>query len=69
MDLMHDLASPIGRKILLSTMGKNDPLMNNALFSLTKRKSFMGSLPNGKRAIRLGTEELSWALPVEAMTR
>lgn len=67
MDLTHDLASPVGRKILLSTMNKSDPLMNNALSRLTKRKAFMQSLPKGKRAFRLGTEELSWALPVEAL--
>ncbi|MCY8094504.1 phosphoenolpyruvate synthase, partial [Bacillus haynesii] len=30
-DLTHDLASAIGRKIVLGTMGKNDPLMYSAI--------------------------------------
>ncbi|GGJ76106.1 hypothetical protein GCM10007111_42090 [Virgibacillus kapii] len=49
-DLTHDLASPIGRKIGLKTMGKNDPLMYHALFNLLKRKQLIKSLPKGKRS-------------------
>ena len=67
-DLTHDLASPIGRKIILSTMGgKSDPLMQNALLSLMKRKAFVKSLPRGKRAISMGAEGLSWSLPMQAI--
>ncbi|CDQ20073.1 Phosphoenolpyruvate synthase [Halobacillus karajensis] len=65
-DLTHDLASPIGRKISLKTMGKNDPLMYNALSNLLKRENLIKSLPKGKRMFTLGSEELSWSLPVHA---
>lgn len=43
-DLAHDLASPVGRKIMLATLGKIDPLVLNAIKNLIKRKSFMESL-------------------------
>ncbi|MYL42695.1 phosphoenolpyruvate synthase [Virgibacillus salexigens] len=66
-DLTHDLASPIGRKIGLKTMGKNDPLMYHALFNLLKRKQLIKSLPKGKRIFKLGSEELSWSLLVHAI--
>ena len=66
-DLTHDLASPIGRRIVFSTMGKNDPLMQNAFLSLMKRKAFMKSLPRGKRTISMRTEGLSWAIPIQAI--
>ncbi|MTI84475.1 MAG: phosphoenolpyruvate synthase [Firmicutes bacterium] len=67
-DLTHDLASPIGRKIMLSTMmGKNDPLMRNAILSLTKRKAFMKSLPRGKKVFSMRTEGMSWALFTQAI--
>jgi pyruvate,water dikinase len=66
-DLTHDLASPIGREIILRTWGKADPLMHNAILNLMKRKAFVKSLPRGKRYIRMGTEGLSWALPIQAI--
>ncbi len=66
-DLTYDLASTIGRKIILGTMGKNDPLTYNAILSLMKRKHFIKSLPRGKRYIRMGTEYFSWALPVQVI--
>ncbi|HBV96382.1 MAG: phosphoenolpyruvate synthase [Peptococcaceae bacterium BICA1-7] len=67
LDLTHDLASTIGRKIVISTIGRNDPLMQNAILSLMKRKAFMKSLPHGKRSISLGREGLSWALPLQSI--
>jgi rifampicin phosphotransferase len=60
-DITHDLASPIGRRIVLNLMGKNDPLMKNAILSLMKRKDFLKSLPRGKRVLKIGTESFSWA--------
>ncbi|PTM53332.1 phosphoenolpyruvate synthase [Desmospora activa] len=66
-DLSHDLASPVGRKIVLSVYGKNDPLMKSALSSLIERKGFIQSLPRGKRVFKLGNENLSWALPIESL--
>lgn len=43
-DLAHDLAYPMGRKMMLATLGKVDPLVLNAVKSLVKRKFFMESL-------------------------
>lgn len=48
MDLTHDLALPESRNIVLNAIGRGDPLMKNALISLTERKDFMESLPRGK---------------------
>lgn len=66
-DLTHDLASPVGRKIVLSVYSKNDPLMKNAISTLIERKDFIQSLPRGKRLFNLGNEYLSWSLPIEAV--
>jgi pyruvate,water dikinase len=44
-EVTHDLASPVGRKILQSSMGKSDLLIHNAIISLMQRKDFMASLP------------------------
>lgn len=66
-ELTYDLASPLGRQTVLKLWGKSDPLMKNALTNLMKRKDFMKALPHGKRYIKLGTEGLSWALPVKAI--
>ncbi|OPX83144.1 MAG: Phosphoenolpyruvate synthase [Pelotomaculum sp. PtaB.Bin013] len=66
-DLTHDLASPVGRKIAFSTFGQIDPLTKNAMLNLFKRKQFLKTLPRGKRALRLGAEGLSWALPIHVI--
>ncbi len=66
-DLTHDLASSIGRKIVLGPMGKNDPLMQNAIKSLMQRKAFMKSLPRGKRIFSMRTEGLSWTIFIQAI--
>lgn len=65
LDLTYDLASPVGRRILLRAMGKNDPLMKNAMLSLMKRKDFMHSLPRGKRVFHFGAEGLPCTLPIQ----
>ncbi|PFP17619.1 phosphoenolpyruvate synthase [Bacillus sp. AFS073361] len=64
LDLTHDLASPVGRRILPFVMGKNDPLSKNAMLSLMNRKDFKNSLPRGKRVFKFGTKGLSWTLPL-----
>ncbi|TEB10678.1 Phosphoenolpyruvate synthase [Pelotomaculum sp. FP] len=66
-EVSHDLASPVGRKIVLSAMGKSDPLIKNAILSLIQRKDFIASLPRGKRSISMRTEGLSWAMLVQAL--
>lgn len=48
MDLTHDLALPSSRNIVLNTLGRGDPLIKNAIISLTERKNLMESLPRGK---------------------
>lgn len=64
-DLSHDLASAAGRKIVLAALGKNDPLMHNALSNFMKRKELVKSLPNGKRMFKFGAEGFSWSLPAD----
>lgn len=59
-DGTFDLASPVGRKILLSSTGKADVLMQNAVLNLMKRKDFVKSLPRGKGGINMGSGVLSW---------
>lgn len=66
LELTHDLASPVGRLLGISTMGRSDPLMKNAIQTLMKRKGFLKSLPRGKRAISMGREGMSWSLPLQA---
>jgi len=66
-DLAPDLASPIGRRIVLFSMDKIDPLVHSALKSLLKRKAFMKALSRGKRSFRMGAGYFSWALPVQAI--
>ena len=66
-DLSHDLASFAGRKVVLSTAGKNDPFMHSALVNFLKRKELVKTLPKGKRMFRLGAEGLSWSLPGHAL--
>lgn len=64
-DLSHDLASAAGRKIVLAALGKNDPLMHNALTNVIKRKELVKSLPKGKRMFKFGAEGFSWSLPAD----
>lgn len=66
-DPSHDLASFIGRKIILGTIGKSDPLMRNAILKLIKRKAFIKSLPRGKKFISLGRGGLSWKFLIYAI--
>jgi len=67
-DLAHDLASPVGRKIVPIAMGKIDPLVLNALKNLMKRKVFMKSLARGgKGFFSMGTGYFSWKLVIQAI--
>jgi len=54
MDLTHDLALPESRNIVMGTLGRGDPLIKNAIISLTQRKGFMESLPRGQGVVRGG---------------
>lgn len=66
-DLSYDIASPMGRKIMLSSFGQADPLIKNAMLNLFKRKQFLRTLPRGKRTFRMGKEGMSWDLPIQAI--
>ncbi len=62
-DLAYDLASPTGRKIVLASMGKIDPLMDKAIKSLIKQEGFIKSLARGgKKYFSMGSGYFSWAL-------
>ena len=64
-DLAHDMASPLGRKIVLMTAKQMDPLMLDAIKTIMKRKEFMHALARGKRALSMGSRYFSWALPLQ----
>ncbi|KLU62804.1 phosphoenolpyruvate synthase [Peptococcaceae bacterium CEB3] len=65
-DLAHDLASPMGKKIILATVGKIDPLVLNPVKDLIKRKDFIKSLArDGKGFSSLSKEYFSLALLVQ----
>lgn len=64
-DLAHDLASPMGRKVALMALSKIDPLMYNAIKELIKRKDFMRSLARGKRAFSMGSGYFTWGLAIQ----
>ncbi|VBB07751.1 Hypothetical protein LUCI_3016 [Lucifera butyrica] len=66
-DLSHDLASPVGRRIVIGILGRNDRLMRSALLNVLSRKAFIKSLPRGKRVIRISREGMSWAMFVQAV--
>ncbi len=66
-DLTHDLGSWLGRQMILKTWGKSDPAMQNAILGLMKRKEFVRSFARGKRYLKLGREELTWGIVVQAL--
>lgn len=45
-DVTHQLASPVGREIILNVLGKSDPLIKDALMNVIERGDFIKSLPN-----------------------
>ncbi|SHE89915.1 pyruvate, water dikinase [Seinonella peptonophila] len=59
LDISSDMASMVGRKILLAVMKNNDPLTYSALVKLSKRKEFLRALPRGKRMINTKHDGLS----------
>lgn len=62
-DGTYDLASPVGRKVLISSTGNADILMKNAILNLLERKGFVKTLPRGKGSITMDTGSLSWIIP------
>lgn len=66
-DISHDLASGMGRKIVLSAMTKTEPLIKNAVLNLTKRQDFIDNLPKGKKVFKIGSGEFTLFLPIYAI--
>ncbi|GHP00386.1 putative phosphoenolpyruvate synthase [Reticulibacter mediterranei] len=67
MDLTHDLASPMRRRIGLMAVAQMDPLMKNPLKRLMQRKAFVQALARGKGFFRMGAGYFTWELPVQAI--
>jgi rifampicin phosphotransferase len=67
LDLAPDLAPPLGRRIVLASMSRIEPLMGSALRGLMGRKGFVKGLARGgPRYFSLnGAGYLTWRLPVE----
>ena len=61
-DLTHNLASPVSRKIILDALGRSDPLIKDALMTIVEREDFIKSLPNGKKVLSLSKSNkgMSW---------
>jgi phosphoenolpyruvate synthase/pyruvate phosphate dikinase len=49
-DITQMLASPVSRKALIDTLGQHDPLIKDALITITERGDFIDSLPDDKKA-------------------
>jgi len=49
-DVAKELASPAGREILINVLGKNDPLIRDALTELLVRGDFIKALPQDENA-------------------
>ena len=48
-DVTHELASPVSRKILVDVLGKSDPLIRDALMTILERENFIKSLPDDQK--------------------
>ncbi|HWO76566.1 MAG TPA: phosphoenolpyruvate synthase [Bacillus sp. (in: firmicutes)] len=48
-DVTNNLASPVGRKRILDTLGQSDPLIKDALITIIERGDFIKSLPNDNK--------------------
>src|ERR1700751_3020304 len=51
-DVTRLLASPTGRKTIIDVMGVHDPLIKDALITITERGDFIKLLPNDKEEPR-----------------
>jgi rifampicin phosphotransferase len=67
-DMAPDLASPVGRRIVLASMGRIDPRIDSAVRRLARRKDFVKGLGRrGQRYLKLNAGYFTWRLPVEAV--
>ncbi len=63
LDATYDLGSPIIRKVLITSIGKADVLMKNAIENVIARKDFMKALPKGKSSMKATVGALGWIVP------
>jgi pyruvate,water dikinase len=67
-DLSADMSSPVGRSLVMASMGAVDPLMLDALKDLAKREPFMKGLARGgKKFLSMTAGYFGWELPVRAI--
>jgi phosphoenolpyruvate synthase/pyruvate phosphate dikinase len=52
-DVAANLASPASRKMIIDVMGEHDPLIKDALITITDRGDFIKSVPNDKEEVSL----------------
>jgi len=52
-DVTQQLATPAGRKMIIEVMGQHDPLIKDALITITEREDFIKSIPDDRS--ELGT--------------
>jgi len=48
-DITHNLASPVSRKMVIDALGKSDPLIKDALMTIVEREGFIKSSSDGKK--------------------
>ncbi len=48
-DITHNLASPVSRKMVIDALGKSDPLIKDALMTIVEREDFIKSSPDDKK--------------------
>ncbi len=64
-DVTSNLASPVGREVLLNAMGQHDPLIKDALMALIEREDFLQSLSDDKQEQRPGKSDNKVIPPYE----
>src|SRR5437667_5931561 len=50
-DITHNLASPVSRKMIIEVLGQHDPLIKDALMTIIERGDFIKSLPIDKKEL------------------
>ena len=58
-DVAADLASPVKREIIINVLGKNDPLIKDALKTIIQRNDFIKLLPDEKMDEGRGNKNVS----------
>jgi phosphoenolpyruvate synthase/pyruvate phosphate dikinase len=56
-DITSQLASPAGRKVIIDVLGKNDPLIRDALLTIIGREGFIKPVPDGEKLQNQGKND------------